>query len=172
LLLLLLVNSCTHVPAQAALYGSHIAVPADAGKDLQASVTDVAGVLQKMTGQTFSVNNEYSDAGILLLKSDAPQASAADRKWLAGKGNEPFVIRSDDGENLTVIANDDKGLIHGLYFYLDQLGIRFYFPNDNWTITPHRQDITLKVNREMAPDFEIRDFFGTGGRGRQSVVHG
>jgi hypothetical protein len=158
------------VSRAASTYGSHIAVPADAGKDLQASVTDVAGVLQKMTGQAFTVNNEYSGAGILLVKSDAPQASAADRKWLEGKGREPFAIRSADDKNLTITSNGDAGLQHGLYFYLEQLGVRFYFPNDHWTIIPRKQDIALQINRQMAPDFKVRNFFGSGGFGSPNGI--
>jgi hypothetical protein len=147
------------------LYGAKIAMPADAGNGLKASVADVAAVLQKMTGQEFATGTEYSGSGIFLLKSDAPQVSAADKKWLADKAQEPFIIRSSDDKTLTIVANGEAGLQHGLYFYLEQLGVRFYFPNDNWTIIPQKQDVTLKINRQTAPDFKVRNFFGTGGFG-------
>ncbi|HVF09299.1 MAG TPA: DUF4838 domain-containing protein, partial [Abditibacteriaceae bacterium] len=57
----------------------------------------------------------------------------------------------------------------GLYFYLEQLGARFYFPTDNWTIIPQKSDITLKVDRLVAPDFRARNFFGTGGFGKLAI---
>jgi hypothetical protein len=152
------------------LYGRHIALPTDAGNDLRAAAADAAAVLQKMTGQEFVVNQEYSGDGILLLRSDASQTPADAKKWLADKGREPFVIRSDGTSTLTIIANGDAGLRHGLYFYLEELGARFYFPSDNWTIIPSRADIALEIDRQVAPEFKLRTFFGTGAFGAGSPI--
>ena len=102
---------------------------------------------------------------IVLLRSTAPQVSADIKAQLKEKGREPFVIRGD-AEVLQIVANGDDGLRHGLYFYLDQLGCRWYLPNENWTIVPSRTDIALRVNRLVAPAFRARSFFGTGGFGR------
>jgi hypothetical protein len=153
-----------------ALYQQKIFIPENSGAGLKAAAQDAAQALQKMTGKEFAVSSEYSGPGISLLRSDAPQAPADATKWLADKGQEPFVIRSNDDRTLSVIANGDAGLQHGLYFYLEGLGVRYYFPNENWTIIPRRQDITLKINRQMAPDFKIRNFFGTGGFGSPNKI--
>lgn len=149
--------------AQQGLYGQRIVVSADSGADLKAAANDAAQVLQKMTGREFTIGSEYSGSGICLARSDTPQASADLIAKLKDKGREPFVIRSDGKEQLWIVANGDSGLQHGLYFFLEQLGVRYYFPNDNWVIIPQRNDITLKVDRVLVPDYKLRNFFGTGG---------
>jgi hypothetical protein len=152
------------------LYSQKIALPGDASKDLQTAAADAASCLQQMTGKPFAISKEYSESGILLVNSGALQADDADKKWLEDKGREPFVIRSNGDKTLVIIANGDAGLRHGLYFYLEHLGVRFYFPSDNWTIIPQRSDIALKINRRMAPDFKVRNFFGTGGFGSPNGI--
>jgi hypothetical protein len=171
LLTCLLSTGCAWMPiAHAANYGNHIAIPQDADEALQDSTSDAAVTLQKMTGAAFAVDSEYSGSGVFLLRSDASSAPADAVRQLKAYGREPFVIRSDDDRNLWIVANKDEGLQHGLYFYLEQLGARFYFPNDNWTIIPKRDDIALKIDRLVAPEFRMRTFFGTGGFGPPSPL--
>ncbi|HVF10748.1 MAG TPA: hypothetical protein VNA16_08095, partial [Abditibacteriaceae bacterium] len=151
-----------------AFYGQRIVAPT-AGGELKAAIEDAVQTLQKMTGREFAVAPEYTGSGIWLLRTDSAQAPADAKQQLEGKGREPFIIRSNDKERLLIIANREPGLIHGLYFYLEQLGARFYFPTDNWTIVPQKNDITIQIDRLMAPDFRLRSFFGTGGFGRLPI---
>ena len=151
------------------LYGQKIFAPAESGAELKSAVADVSQTLQKMTGRDFSANQQYSGAGVYLLLADRPGAPADARKSLENRGSEAFVIRSRDADTLFIVANQEAGLVHGLYFYLEQLGVHFYFPTDNWTIIPRKSDITLKIDKFMAPDFRMRNFFGTGGFGRLAI---
>lgn len=151
--------------ALAATYGGRIVIPPDSSKELQSTVEDVAGILQKITGEAFAMSNEYTGAGILLAQSDGAQAPAALAKRLAGKGREPFVIQSNDKDRLWIVANGEAGLRHGLYYYLEQLGARFYFPNERWTILPKRADIALAIDKLVEPDYRMREFAGSGGFG-------
>lgn len=146
------------------VYGAKIIIPADGGKDLRASVTDVAEQLASITGVPFSAEST-GDRGIVLWRTDMETAPPEATARLAGAGREAFVIHSTDESRLVIVANADEGLRHGLYFFLEQLGARFYFPNERWTILPRRRDISLKVDRLVAPDFRLHDFFGTGGLG-------
>jgi hypothetical protein len=149
-------------------YNQTIAIPAAAGSGLKAAADDAAQALRKMTGKDFQIVQEYSHPGIQLLRSSDSQAPGDAVKQLETKGREPFVIRSTKS-GLQIIANGDAGLTHGLYFYLDQLGARWFFPNENWTIVPQRADVRLTINRLVEPAFKLRTFFGTGGFGRAGI---
>ena len=165
LLAILLVLQLSCISAQAdSLYSQSVAIPEDSGPALKTAAVDAAKVLLEMTGREFVVGSDYAD-GIQLIKSTSPLAPSDAKAWLKDKGREPFVIRSNNGDKLLIVANRDEGLTHGLYFYLEQLGARFYFPSEKWTIIPDRKDVTLKIDRKMLPDFELREFFGTGGFG-------
>src|SRR5262245_27798769 len=103
--------------------------------------TELASWLEKATGEKFAVTNE-APTGIFLLRTNSPLVVASDRARLEGKGREAFVIRSEGESNLWIVANNDTGLNHGTYFYLDQLGCRWFFPNDHWTVIPSLKSIT------------------------------
>jgi len=154
--------------AQGKYYGSVIAIPADAGAELKSAAADAAQILQKITGQAFAVKQENAASGICLVRTEAAPADI--KGQLANKGREPFYIRSTDANKLLIVANRDEGLSHGLYFYLEELGARFYFPTEKWTIIPKRADIVLKFDRLMVPDFQLRGFSGTGGFGGATPV--
>lgn len=159
-----------NLPSQAALYGQKIVVPEAENARLKAAVGDLQSALQEMTAQTFAVEREYAGDGIYLLRSSQPQAPADAVVALRGKGREPFIIRSNDGTKLWIIANDDDGLSHGIYYYLEKLGVRYLLPNPNWTIIPQRTEIAVKLDELQAPAFRSRSFFGTGGFGPPSPV--
>ena len=148
-------------------YGQKIVVPANAAS-LQTAAQDAAQTLKKMTGRDFAVA-QAAASGIRLSLQGSPDAPPDAAKLLAGKSREAFLIRSDE-KTLHISAATPSGLSHGLYFYLEQLGVRFLFPNDNWTIIPKREDIQIKIDRVVAPDFRSRDFFGTGGFGPRTPI--
>ena len=132
------------------------------------AIQDLQTSLQKMTGHQYTVARgeaQYKGDGIYLVLTSSPKAPADAVAKLKGKGREPFIIRAKDAKNLWIIANNEAGLQHGIYFYLDQLGARWFLPNENWTIIPKRDSVALKVDRLVAPAFKSRDFFGTGGYG-------
>lgn len=146
------------------LYARQIVLPVDAGNDLKNAVSDAADLLERITGAIFKTSVDGT-SGILLVRSNSSLAPADAVAKLKGNGREPFLIRSDGKKVLFIVANADDGLHHGLYYYLEQLGVRFYFPSEKWTILPKKTDVTLKIDRLIAPDFKLRDFFGTGGFG-------
>ncbi|MEO6907885.1 MAG: DUF4838 domain-containing protein, partial [Abditibacteriaceae bacterium] len=99
------------------------------------------------------------------VRTSSPNAPADAVAKLKGKGREPFIVRSKDSKSLWIIANGDEGLAYGIYFYLDKLGCRWFLPNENWTIIPKNIDVALKIDRLVAPAFQLRNFNGTGGFG-------
>jgi hypothetical protein len=167
--LFMFVVSCQRVEADAQ-YNHRIVAPADPNDMLKSAVQDLQNTLQSMTGQKFEAATEYTGGGIFLARSSSPDAPANAAAQLKDKGREPFVIRSADDKTIWIIANGDDGLSHGIYYYLDQLGCRWFFPNSNWTIIPKRENIALKIDTLVAPAFKQRAIGGTGGFGPLSPV--
>jgi len=160
---LLLLAGTTH----AALYDQRIIT--DETNAVPPTASELANWLEKATTAKFAITND-APTGIFLLRTNSPLVAATDRARLADKGREAFVIRSEGESNLWIIANHAAGLSHGVYYYLDALGCRWFFPNDHWTIIPKRKSITLTLDRVEAPAFRARNFFGTGGFGGKLPV--
>jgi hypothetical protein len=148
-----------------ALYGRRIVIPVASAKPLKAVVDDLSTHLHKMTGAEFKIQHTPAEAGIFLVNADSPLAPAGAAKALEGKGKEAFLVRSPRAGQLFIVATTDMGLSHGAYYYLEQLGCRWFMPGDNWTIIPRRDSIELKIDHVSAPAFKMRAFSGTGGFG-------
>ena len=170
-------------PAHAEIaYGARIVAPPpnDDKKDdyvydttLGPALDDLQGSLEKMTGGKFTNitgDDQYKGDGIFLVQTSSPKAPADAVAKLKDKGREPFIIRSKDSKNLWIIANGREGLAHGIYFYLDHLGCRWFLPNEHWTIIPKSEDIAFQGDKLVAPAFKLRGFFGTGGYGPRFAV--
>jgi len=148
----------------AANYQQRIVAPSKSGARLQASVADLKEYLQRVSNLEFRVDLEQT-TGIVLALTSSPLAPVEAVAKLRGMGKEPFVIRSQDADTLQIVANGEAGLCHGIYFYLEQLGVRWLMPSERWTIVPTRADVTVKLDRLVQPAFASRMFFGTGGFG-------
>lgn len=156
--------------ARGQFYGKTIVTPAEMGERLRASAEDLDTTLEEMTGQAFTVATEPGGAAIVLGLAENDAVPADMRQNLSDLGTEAFVIRSDGGERLWIVANHGLGLSHGIYYYLEQLGCRWYLPNERWTLIPERNDIALEIDRLVKPAFIARDFFGTGGFGPRNPL--
>lgn len=152
------------------LYGQRIVVGGDGGASLTNSANELSHWLERSTGAKFEVVTAATNSAIFLLRTNSALLAATDLARLEEKGREAFVIRSEGGEKLWIVGNSDMALRHGVYFYLDQLGCRWFLPNDHWTIIPSRKSIGLEIDRVEAPAFRLRNFFGTGGFGRSLPV--
>jgi len=149
-------------------YDAQIVLQQPASALLQPAVLDLQKYLQLMTGKSFSLTvartSVVSPAIQLSLLSSAGAnrpASAVSR--LQGQGLEAFVLVGTPTK-LDIFANDERGLAHGIYAYLELLGVRWLLPGDKWTVVPSRADVTMSVDRLYRPAFDLnRTYSGTGG---------
>ncbi|MBI5003684.1 DUF4838 domain-containing protein, partial [Candidatus Kaiserbacteria bacterium] len=148
-------------------YGGRIVVvgPAAATSTvLSPAVADLQKYLKQMT--SFDYNNLGQYPGIYsiqLILASSPLAPADAVAQLNGKGFEAFVIRSD-ATQLKIIANNERGLDHGIYYYLEQLGVRWLLPSNKWTIVPKKYNVTLTIDKLVEPAYSLnRSYAGTGG---------
>lgn len=134
-------------------------------------ISDLVSALQSITGQIFklSPNPGFTARGLYLFKSSSPILSRAparvrkqlDRLRTAKRGSH--IIYSDGKKQLWIVGRTEIAIQHGLYHYLERLGMRWYFPSDHWIITPSLAGIGLRLDEFREPDFVGTDFEGTGG---------
>lgn len=155
--------SPAYAGAAEATYGNSILLGAGLAKDklFQPVIADLTSELLEMTGLPFTVSDLIGDQPAIFLTL-SPTASPAAAAKLAGKGLEAFSVLATP-DRIEIAANDVQGLSHGVYYVLEQLGVRWLLPGPKWTVVPKRKDIRLTIDRLIEPDFKVRGYAGTGG---------
>jgi len=70
----------------------------------------------------------------------------------------------DVNENqLLIYGHFSEGIRNGLYWYLDKLGMKWYFPGEIWKIYPDKHKQLLAKKGLIKPSIGNRSFFGGGG---------
>lgn len=131
----------------------------------KASVADLTNYLSKATGRPF-VSLPYpgttSSIGIYaLLNRPGLLPLDLDQKLKAGS-IEDFIMVGN-GNILLLVGNHPAGVCNAIYTYLDRIGVKWYFPREDWTVVPSLANITITAREYQKPSFNNRRFFGTGG---------
>ena len=80
------------------------------------------------------------------------------------KPADAFYIKSNN-QSLDIRSQSVDGLRNGIYWYLQCLGFRFYFPGETWEYVPQLQSAFKNVEKTAAPSFSHRLIwyaYGTG----------
>ena len=83
-------------------------------------------------------------------------------KELLGNSTQAFYIASNKNKIL-IYANTIDDLEMGMYWYLAELGFRWYFPGKLWEHVPEKTNYFKIFHQIVKPDFSNRSFFGGGG---------
>lgn len=150
---------------EAALYGQRIVVPDQMSPAVKMLAEDLATHLKQITGTPFDVNATASERGIFLRRGDEADVPDAARKAIPEGSKEAFCLWPDGEKRLWIVGRSGAGMVHGVYAYLEQLGCRWYFPSERWTVVPEKKDIRLHETVARKPAFLSRYFFGSGGFG-------
>lgn len=130
---------------------------------LKPVIADLQMYLKQIVGVSYCVGPNIGGPGIVLVLASSPEAPQDAVSALKGQQDpDTFYIKADK-TNLTIVANDLHGLSNGVYYYLEQLGVRFLLSGPNWTVVPKKSDIRLSLNKLVAPAFLARKYSGTGG---------
>jgi hypothetical protein len=70
-------------------------------------------------------------------------------------GGDAFLLRSGE-EGLTIASGGSRGVLHGVYAYLESLGVRFPFPGAEHEVVPRRALAFDGYERREEPSFERR----------------
>ncbi len=150
---------------QSQFYGKRIHAPMNMRPNLKAAVDDLSVMLNRVTGTEFTIVSDGAPAGIILRNVNDTDIPFDAAKILPTNSREACCLWPEGDARLWLVARSDTGLSHAVYLYLEQLGCRWYFPSERWTIIPHRDDIRLTSPVVASPAFRSRLFFGTGGFG-------
>lgn len=151
--------------SRAGTYGARIIISDPvlaSSRQLAPAIADLRRYLGEMTGIEFTVGNAAAGPAIALSLAGSPEAPVGAAGKFTGKGLEPFLIRGGAG-GLDIVSNDAQGISHGIYYYLEELGVRWLLPSPKWTIVPRRDDIRIDIDRLVEPAFKVRSYAGTGG---------
>ncbi|MBU2454277.1 MAG: DUF4838 domain-containing protein, partial [Proteobacteria bacterium] len=160
-------------PQDPSNYANIIFLDPTLGTDfVQEEVADeFARFLNHLTGQSFTIiqNQTLPSSGIMILKINSPAIKEAPQpvkdqfiKFKKGEKNS-FLIFSDGTSRLWILAKTQEGLRHGMYYFLEKKGMRWYFPTDHWIISPQGISLASTINEFREPDFGRTNFEGVGG---------
>jgi len=138
-------------------------------KSFKAALNDFRFHLKKATNENFVVKQDSTISQAIKIIRVSKRDSAKYAALFAA-GEEASLIRSDGKNSMEIIAFSTAALMHGMYWYLDTLGFRWYQPGDEHTFVPPLKNIQLKIDKVFAPDFLLRSYFGTFGTPRNIYV--
>lgn len=72
--------------------------------------------------------------------------------------------------NIIITGNSVLALRHGVFFYLEKLGFRYFMPGEDWSIIPHKPDLFQTIRLIGEPDYEYRRFANGHGYNKNKTV--
>jgi len=123
--------------------------------DLDQAEDDFLLQLSKIKSKAFLKNYE------LVLSNNRNDISASVLDEIGG-ARQSFYIKSTDN-SLFIFSDYYEGLRNGLYWYLKELGFRWFFPGEIWEEIPSKNTSLRSFDKTVIPSFGNRMFSGGGG---------
>ena len=145
-------------------YEQQITIPANLDKEVLESVRDMASWLDKATGSNFAVREtgQPGTTGIVLQWAEQANLSSGNREKLNRDG-QTFHLEIDGDRKAVITGTGTNSFINGIYTFLQELGFHWYMPGDTWVILPKSISRSISLKKTYTPDFENRDYDGSGG---------
>ena len=105
-------------------------------------------------------NNELSQLKVKLTNNVNLVSSHVAGK--IGKKRQPFYIKVDK-KQILIYGAYSEGIRNGMYWYLQSLGFRWYFPGELWRKIPTDIENLKPIDKLVVPSFSDRSFSGGGG---------
>ena len=117
-------------------------------------VKELQAYLKRMSGAELAIEPaKRGAAGVHVgLAKDFPWVTFDDIESL---GPEGFLLKSD-GKSLYVVANAPAGVAYGVWFLLQQLGCRWFFPGQVWEDVPSLPTIQGVWDERQTPTFRTQ----------------
>ena len=128
--------------------------PVNSSRMLQSTAEDMAALLQSaIPGSRFSTQpyNQTPATGII-FKYDS---TITDNQLCKVSGNGAALLE--------FTAQQDNGLVFGIYQYLQHLGFKFYQPGKAWEIIPALTSAFKNIHKEYNTNFKYKSWFISGG---------
>jgi len=126
-----------------------IAIIPSSDEFLDTAAQELKTYLEDMSGRSWNiVQNDVSGPAIRLqVNPSAPEFT--DR-------NDEAVRIISDVSGIRIIGKTSVSVRHGAYILLDKLGVRWFFKNDIWTVTPDSLADLGALDEVQEPDMDMR----------------
>lgn len=133
-----------------------IVLPATATPALQATATEFAAMLGRMSGAEFKVESGDGSRGIVLGRPADFAKLPFTHAFGAGPfEREDYILRSRP-EGLYLLGATDMAVSHAAWDLLHRFGFRQYFPGATWEVVPPPADLAIAVDDAQSPSFHVR----------------
>ena len=152
--------SLTAAPATIARGGkaeAQVVIAAKAGPRVQKAATDLATMLGRITGGTFEVAVGDGTRGLAVgLPTDFPALPFKER-WAKPtvEQRENYILRSHAG-GVYLVGATEQAVEHAVWDLLHRVGFRQFFPGAHWEVIPKSPDLSLEVDVEESPSYQVR----------------
>ncbi len=122
---------------------------------------ELAGYLKRISGAAFEVKTGDGSKGIVLgniHEFPTPVLDKALTVYNGSDGKEAYAIRTGPNR-LLLLGATDLGASHAAYRLLQEMGCRWFFPNPNWEVVPHQQNLTFSRDVTDRPAFLSRNIW-------------
>ncbi len=125
---------------------------------------ELAQLIEQMSGHLPIIETEAGEGRALCVGTASEFPDAPRVGDLQGLGPEAFVLHSTT-DRLYIVGNSDLGVQVGIFTLLRELGCRWFFPHEAWTIIPEQRSLHVDVSTIDSPDFDYRRiWYGWGAR--------
>ena len=149
-----------------------LALLPNSGKAATAAASDLAAILERMTGSPFAADGDpqgQTPCVVIGLASEWARLSGDEtpQKRLAKATPESFLLQSTPNR-LLILGKDSAGASHGVYTVLRDLGCRWFFITADWEVVPRLPDIAVRADRVEGPAMMVRVLSNGAGTGASS----
>jgi hypothetical protein len=133
-----------------------IVIAPDASQTVKQAAQELADDLKQISGATLPVLSVKPSGPVIFVGSSPFLSSNFQKLRLDALPGEGFVIRTHK-RDLYLAGRDDRGTLYAVYAFLEnQLGVRWYAPDD--TVLPPRDVVRIPdLNETQSPAFSYRD---------------
>ena len=133
-----------------------IVIPEKANTTINYAASELQSYINKATGSILEIvkdnalENEYE---IILGECNRKEIKDVNFELL---GDESYIVKNVD-KNLAIIANNKRGILYGVYSFLEALGYRYYAVDTEKI--PESKDVFIPKNIHISwkPTFEYRE---------------
>ena len=139
-----------------------IVTPQAADAVVRFAAQELARYLEQVTGEPVGIGDFAAQHHIFVgqLPLNAPAVQAPEIRRAAEKLQEDGFIIHSLGPDVVIIGKGSRGNLYGSYAFLEQQGVRWFFPGKQYEIVPHHALIwstSLKISQ--SPAFPKRILF-------------
>ena len=133
-----------------------IVIGEKASDSTRATAAELAGLLTKISGATFTVEMGNGSRGIVLgPAADFPKLPFAVEFGAGPFERENYVMRTTK-DGVWLVGASELGAAHASWDLLHRLGYRQFFPGETWEVVPETRELMIDVETRESPSFHAR----------------